>query len=1326
MKIDGQQYNFLIKRISKNFYSKINKLNTIKDEEKGKINDDKKDEIQNEKLSNKENKESNWKEILKEDIQQDQFIIESREKNKQEMAENSNILKSLKNNIIKDNIIVKKIDFNIISNKYNPLTQSQTEYKSELLSKDNLSNKNIWINSLKEDIQQSKFIIKKIKNNKSKVEEINKSKIEIQKNTELDIEPTNDLPIDKNKIIENWKKSITEQKSEEINIEKQPKMREIKITTKKILKTTNNKYRNFNKRELKISTNDLYIYAQPENKIKNYSIETSKITLDIPKSYPQKSENLDQTIIEKNKELVINPEENFKKEIKITTKRKILKTNYVYKRFTSNFITKENQLELKGKKLKIFAFNPKKLEKNDISENNFTIEKTIDHKKEEELELKLKEKFDKELEEIKEKMQKESDDKLKEDIKKISDEMENKMKKENEEIKDKLIKKNDELINKIQKESDEQLQEKINKEIENLKIKLKDEEEILKEKYNEENKELKNRLIKEKEEIKEQLEKEKNDLKKENEELKTKLDNEEKTRKEEQENKIKSNKPILNEEFTIENNENDLKEKTIDKKETNKKQIIITTKKILKKTNILKHSFKNNSIYKDYTLKLVIPKIKTNQKDNIINKIKSFSINKTDKISIKDINKLEIRRNKDIFIKNDKNKNLEKSIIINKVSNIQLFNDKLHQSYNITENTFGDKTQLYDDKMQKSIIEITEPNKNVSEFGKIHLKNESETDKSASKIEENNIQSETLPVKSEGISACDKEEENDSKEQKKSAYLTLELQDKEEDLKEGDKSKKLQDKKILGRDVNESQSYANAEKPKEYLADVDTIINEKEEEIPPESYKKLIKLVSKGLNLIQIVKNDEESIASKAKERYGNVSLDTNDKPEEEKGKDKNEELVNKDVVDQEHFKDDKEQKKEPEIKEDEKMIEINEKENKNENDKILEDTKIEEKEEEKKPKSKEKSRRKKKGKKPSISNSEEKEEDQKDEKESEKIGQQKEEDKKLYSKKTIGKKKKKENNRNKKLKTLVIDLHNKKDLQKCFKKWNNMIPNSFIVNENKKMVNIRQVSKDKNITKKHDIEDNDIIELNNNEQKNIQHMKDSNIGDINNKKEENEINLNDLESKNTICEEKENKDKLNLENKEKIESENKGKAQGLKKREIRINKKITIISKPIKKITKYDELKTKLLEKRYLIKFWKIWKKKSENKPKEKEGNIIDIKLEDEKITEDKKKELKNGEEKSNKKPFILKINKVSIKKRVLEIPRAKKINKRSNEIQEKILLLRNKIIDKHRDLLIRHFFTKWKKENENERNIIRGINIMHRIMTRCIIRYLVMHGKS
>jgi hypothetical protein len=142
------------------------------------------------------------------------------------------------------------------------------------------------------------------------------------------------------------------------------------------------------------------------------------------------------------------------------------------------------------------------------------------------------------------------------------------------------------------------------------------------------------------------------------------------------------------------------------------------------------------------------------------------------------------------------------------------------------------------------------------------------------------------------------------------------LQDKKENLKEGDKPKKLQYKKIIGSDVNESQRYVNAEKPREYLAEIDTIINEKEEEIPPESYKKLIKLVTKGLNLIPIIKNDEEeNNTTKAKERYGNVSLDTIDKPEEEKDKYKNEELVNKNAIKIEEKEEEKKDEKESEKK---------------------------------------------------------------------------------------------------------------------------------------------------------------------------------------------------------------------------------------------------------------------------------------------------------------------------------------------------------------------------------------------------------------------------
>ena len=1179
LKIDGQQYNFLIKRISKNIYSKLNKVKDLKDEDKEKIKEDKNKE---EQTSDKDKQIKNWNEILKEDIQQDQFMIESTDKDRQDLLENQNKLKSMKDNIIKDNIIVKKINFNILSTKYNPQSE-----QSQLLSKEEeLSNKNKWINSLKEETQHSKFIIKRIKNKRLKEledvvekERINKSKIEIQKNKELNIESANNLPIDKNKIIENWKQTINEDKSEELNIEKQPKKKEIKITTKKILKTTNNIFHRFNQKDLIISNNDLYIEEQPKNKIQEYSIETNQINKDIPKSYPSKPEN--ELLIEKNKEIAINPEEKIKKEIKIRTKRTISKTNYVYKRFTTNFITKENELNIKGKKSKNITFNPKKLEKNDILENNFTIDKdeAITNKKEEEMKLKLKDELDNQIKEIKEKLQKESDDKLKEDIEKLTEELEKKLLKENEEVKDKLIKENDELKNKIKKEADEQLQERINKEIEELKIEVKNEEEKLKDKYNKENEELKNKLIKENEEMKEKLEKEKNDeknkfekenndLKRENEELKTKLDNEEITRKEEYNNKLKNNKPILNEGFTINNtyitqnknknlysieqiqlsidqlqksskeltesgedNKSSLKEKSLEIKNINKKEIKITTKKVLKK--IIKPSFKHTFICPDNSLKIITPNNILKQKKNIINKIKSFSINKTD---IKDkekekyllgsklhnINKLEIKKNENIIIKKAKNKNLGNSIIINKVSNIQLFNDKMHQPNNITEKTFGDKIQLNDDKMQKSIIELTDPHKNVYEMLNTQNKNVSETDKSASKIEE----------------------------------------------------------------------------------------------------------------------------------------------------------------------------------------------------------------------------------------------------------GDAKKEDGKIYSiRKVVKKAKKDKKSKNKKFRTLVIDLDNKIDLQKCFNKWNNKTPNLFGENEKNKVINIKQIDKGKNINDNKDnkdnnnealknenmnkTNDNDLNNINKNEQLITKKLEDSNINNINieqdqekdiinknltesdnninekqtktDKPAESDTNTNNIDSKNKIDEKNKNKGILNIENKQKIEVP--------KKREIIINKRVTIISKKKPKI-KYEDIKSKFIQKRFLIKFWKVWKKKllqkkeekeeEQNIKNEKDNNILEKENEDKKIEEEEKTDTKNLERiNSNKKPFILKINKVSIKKRILEIPKTKIVTNKNNEIQEKIMLLRNKIIGKNKALFIKNFFNKWKKETKNESNIIIGTNKLQIILRRYIVRYLIMHGK-
>ncbi len=103
---------------------------------------------------------------------------------------------------------------------------------------------------------------------------------------------------------------------------------------------------------------------------------------------------------------------------------------------------------------------------------------------------------------------------------------------------------------------------------------------------------------------------------------------------------------------------------------------------------------------------------------------------------------------------------------------------------------------------------------------------------------------------------------------------------------------------------------------------------------------------------------------------------------------------------------------------------------------------------------------------------------------------------------------------------------------------------------------------------------------------------------------------------------------------------------------------------------------------------------------------------------------EEKNPIQKGNKKSFILKINKVSIKKKILELPKAKIVHQ-NNEIKEKIINLRKQILGSNKTLLKRHAFSQWKKNTEFGNNLVIGIDIIRRIMRRHIVRYLIMHAK-
>ena len=88
--------------------------------------------------------------------------------------------------------------------------------------------------------------------------------------------------------MENWNEINSKEKSEEINIEKQPKAREIKITTKKILKKTNYIYKRFENANLKIDNEQLNIEGKKKISCSEYSTDNSKININIDQAYEPK------------------------------------------------------------------------------------------------------------------------------------------------------------------------------------------------------------------------------------------------------------------------------------------------------------------------------------------------------------------------------------------------------------------------------------------------------------------------------------------------------------------------------------------------------------------------------------------------------------------------------------------------------------------------------------------------------------------------------------------------------------------------------------------------------------------------------------------------------------------------------------------------------------------------------------------------------------------------------------------------------------------------------------------------------------------------------
>ena len=502
LKEEVQHNKFIIKRISKNIYNKLNQLKDIKDSKDSKDKEDIKEPtkllqeenidsqnankdrdkepeqeqviLRNKQLLQSEQpliKDRDWANTLKEEVQQGKFIIKGISKNLpsvtdiSEQPEKISTLRSKRELPISDNRIVKKIRFNIEANKYN--TQQKTQPK--FLSNENIDNQNNWKDNLKEDVQQNKFVIKKVKTKANKENdkfneekekefqrlkeierqnEINKSKIEIEKNIEINVnvEPKDTLPLAKNKIVDNWKESISKEKSEELNIEKLPAKREIKIVTKRTLKKVENYYRKFN--NLNTAQEQINIEGKQRTTDSELSSENSQITLNINKSYEPKKEY--KLYSEKNNELFIHPKK--KKEIKISTKKVYSSHKHIHSRFNDISISDEGQINIKGNENKTFGND--KLEK--IENEKITINKIYDGKKNEE----LREKLQKETEELQDK------------LKKDNEELQNKLK-ENEDLQNKLKdklekeKENEELKNKLEKDAED-----LKKENEDLKDKL--------------------------------------------------------------------------------------------------------------------------------------------------------------------------------------------------------------------------------------------------------------------------------------------------------------------------------------------------------------------------------------------------------------------------------------------------------------------------------------------------------------------------------------------------------------------------------------------------------------------------------------------------------------------------------------------------------------------------------------------------------------------------------------------------------------------------------------------------------------------------------------
>jgi len=153
--------------------------------------------------------------------------------------------------------------------------------------------------------------------------------------------------------MENWNENNEEEKLEELNIEKQPQSKQIKITTKKIIKKTNYVYKRFENSSLNMNHNQLNIEGKQKMLCCNYTSDNSKININFDETKEDNRKMEQNELIEsKVNEIYINSNNYKKKEIKITTKTSVTKTKFIHKKFKNNYISHENEIYIKRKKRK--------------------------------------------------------------------------------------------------------------------------------------------------------------------------------------------------------------------------------------------------------------------------------------------------------------------------------------------------------------------------------------------------------------------------------------------------------------------------------------------------------------------------------------------------------------------------------------------------------------------------------------------------------------------------------------------------------------------------------------------------------------------------------------------------------------------------------------------------------------------------------------------------------------------------------------------------------------------------------------------------------------